>query len=124
MEKTKFINLLEEYLDETGMSGGNWNAFLSIGDDESINTTIYIDQEDFIWIIADESVKRVKTSINVQDIIELRYSELGRNGGRFFVICSNYAGLDFCEGEIGYFTNGYYGEFNNAVDCFTNNPIA
>lgn len=39
------------------------------------------------------------------------------------MICNNYTGLDFCEGEIGYFTDGYYGEFKNAVDWFTNNQL-
>ena len=124
MTRAEFISCLYDYLDETGMSGGAYNAYFSVGDDENINTTIYIDKENFIWITADESVKRVKTSINVQDIIELRYSQFGSDGGRFFVICSNYEGLDFCEGQIGYFTNGYYGDFHKAVDWFTNNPIA
>ena len=125
MTKTEFIDLLNEYLDKTGMSDGVYNdTYLSVGDDENINTTIYIDKENFIWITGNESVKRIKTSINVQDIIELRYSQFGSDCGRFFVICSNYAGLDFCDGEIGYFTNGYYGKFNNAIDWFTRNPIS
>ena len=124
MTKTEFISLLEEYLEKTGMSCGNWDAFLSVGDEENRNTTIYVDKEGFVWITADESVKRVKTSINVQDVIELRYSQYGSDDGRFFVICSNYEGLDFCEGEIGYFANGYYGDFHDAVDWFTANPIA
>lgn len=124
MTKTEFMNSLNDYLSETGMNGGSYDAFLSVGDNENINTTIYIDQENIIWITGNESVKRVKTSINIQDIIELRYSEFGSDGGRFFVICNNYTGLDFCEGEIGYFTDGYYGEFKNAVDWFTNNPVS
>ena len=123
MTKTEFVNLLGDYLDETGMSDGAYNVFFSVGDNENINTTIYIDKENFIWITGNESVRRVKTSINVQDVIELRYSQFGSDGGRFFIICSDYSGLDFCEGEIGYFTNGYFGVFNDAVDWFTNNPI-
>lgn len=105
------------------MSSGVYDAFFSVGDDEDINTTIYIDKENFIWIRGNESVRCVKTSINIQEIVELRYSEFGRDSGRFFVICSNYTGLDFCEGEIGYFTNGYYGNFADSVEWFTNNPV-
>ena len=124
MTKTEFIIALNNYLNETGMNGENPDFYFSVGDDENINTTIYIDKENFIWITGNQSVKRVKTSINVQDITELRYSEFGSDGGRFFVICDNYTGLDFLEGEIGYFTNGYYGKFNNAVDWFTSNPVS
>lgn len=125
MTKAEFIAVLNNYLDKTGMSDGSYyNAYLSVGDDKSINTAVYIDEEGFIWITANESVKRIKTSINVQDVVELRYSQFGNGGGRFFVICSNYAGLDFCEGEIGYFENGYYGKFNDAFEWFTNDPVS
>ena len=123
MTKSDFISSLNNYLNKTEMDCGAYNVFLSVGDDENINPTIYIDKENFIWIVGNESLKRIKTSINVQDIIELRYTEFGSDSPRFFVICRDYSGLDFCEGEIGYFTNGYYGEFHNAVDWFTNNPI-
>lgn len=98
MKKAEFIDLLEEYLDNTGMTSGCYNAFFSVGDTENINTTIYIDGDNFIWITEDESVKRIKTSIIVDNIIEIRYSQFGSEGGRFFVICQDDTGLDFCEG--------------------------
>ncbi len=123
MKKAEFIELLDEYLNNTGMNSGCYNgAFLSVGDEKNVNTSIYIDDEDRIWVADDESVKRVKTSIHVDDIVEIRYSAFGSDGGRFFVICRDYSGLDFCEGEIGFFTDGYYGSFKKATDWFTNDP--
>ena len=50
MTKTEFVNLLGDYLDETGMSDGAYNVFFSVGDNENINTTIYIDKENFIFV--------------------------------------------------------------------------
>ena len=44
MTKTEFVNLLGDYLNETGMNCGTYNAYFSVGDDENINTTIYIDK--------------------------------------------------------------------------------
>ena len=124
MKKAEFIKLLEEYLDNTGMSDGCYDVFFSVGDVKNVNTTIYIDKDNCIWITDDESVKRIKTSINVDNIIEIRYSEFGSDEGRFFVICQDDTGLDFCEGKIGFFTNGYYGSFKKATDWFTENPVS
>ena len=124
MKKTEFIELLEKYLDETGMDCGAYNAYFSIGDMENINTTIYIDRDNYIWLTEEESVKRIKTSINVDNITEIRYSQFGSDGGRFFVICKDDTGLDFCEGEIGFFTNGYYGNFKKATEWFKENPVS
>ena len=63
MKQSEFIELLEEYFHNTGMS--SWEPYLSVGNKENVNTTIYIDRDNFIWIRNDESVKRIKTSINV-----------------------------------------------------------
>lgn len=108
MKKAEFIKLLEEYLDNSGYSDGCYDAYLSVGGAENVNTTIFIDRQNYIWITDDESVKRIKTSINVDNIVEIRYSQFGRDGGRFFVICQDNTGLDFCDGEIGFFRNGGY----------------
>ena len=94
MKKAEFIDLLEEYLDNTGMTSGCYNAFFSVGDADNVNTTIYIDKDNYIWITDNESVKRIKTSINVDNIIEIRYSQFGSDGGRFFVVCQDDTGLD------------------------------
>lgn len=80
--------------------------------------------DNFIRITENESVKRIKTSINIDNIIEIRYSQFGSDGGRFFVICQDDTGLDFCEGQIGFFTKGYYGSFKKATDWFTENPVS
>ena len=124
MKKSEFIELLEEYLDDTGMANGCFMAYFSVGDTANVNTTIYVDKDNFIWITDRESVKRIKTSINVDNITEIRYSQFGSDGGRFFVICQDGTGLDFCEGQIGFFTNGYYGNFKKAIDWFTENPVS
>lgn len=42
MKKSEFIELLEEYLENTGMSGGSFNAYFSVGDTENINTTMLL----------------------------------------------------------------------------------
>lgn len=99
-------------------------CFFSVGDADNVNDTIYIDKDNYIWITDNESVKRIKTSINVDNIIEIRYSQFGSDGGRFFVICQDDTGLDFCEGEIGFFVKGYYGSFKKATDWFTENPVS
>ena len=124
MKKAEFIELLEEYLDNTGMTSGCYNAYFSVGDTDNINTTIYIDRENYIWITDNDSVNRIRTSINVENVVEIRYSQFGSDGGRFFVICRDNTGLDFCEGEIGFFTNGYYGSFMKATDWFADNPVS
>ena len=81
-------------------------------------------QDNYIWLTEEESVKRIKTSINVDNITEIRYSQFGSDGGRFFVICKDDTGLDFCEGEIGFFTNEYYGNFKKATEWFKENPVS
>ena len=106
------------------MDCGCYNVYFSVGDAENVNTTIYIDRENYIWITDDESVKHIKTSINIDNIVEIRYSQFGSDGGRFFVICQDNTGLDFCEGEIGFFTNGDYGDFKTAIAWFTDNPMS
>ena len=123
MERKKFLKLLNEFLDKTGMSCGSFNKYFSAGDEKDINTTIYVDEENNIWLTGDESIIRVKTSINIKNVIEFRYGQFGRDGGRFFIICDDNSGLDFCEGEIGFFVNGYYGEFKDALEYFTENPV-
>ena len=128
MKKDEFIKLIWEYFSNTSWQDEyaniqHYNSYFSVGDEENENTSIYIDKDNYIWIRNIESVVRVKTSIKVDDIMEIRYSEFGCEGGRFFVICQDYSGLDFCEGEIGYFKDGYYGAFENAVDWFKNHPV-
>lgn len=54
------------------MANGCYNAFFSVGDADNVNTTIYIDKDNYIWITENESVKRIKTSINVDNIIGIR----------------------------------------------------
>ena len=43
MKKSEFIDLLKEYLENTGMASGCYNVYFSVGDSENVNTTIYID---------------------------------------------------------------------------------
>ena len=97
--------------------------FFSVGDKADENTTIYVDEDNYIWLTGNESVKRVKTSINVNNVVELRYSEFGSNEGSFFVICNDDSGLDFCEGEIVFFKDGYYGRFKNVFEWFAENSV-
>ena len=120
MKQSEFIELLEEYFHNTGMS--SWEPYLSVGNKENVNTTIYIDRDNFIWIRNDESVKRIKTSINVDNIIELRYTDSSED--YFVVICQDDTGLYFRDGEINFFTNGYYGSYKKAIDWFAENPVS
>lgn len=69
------------------MTSGCYNMFFSVGDADNVNTTIYIDKDNYIWITDNEYVKRIKTSINVDNIIEIRYLQFVSDGGKFFVIC-------------------------------------
>lgn len=120
MKKDVFIELMEEYLYQTGMSEGVYNnSFFSVDDKKNINTTIYVDEDNYIWLTSNHSVKRVKTSINVDNIVEFRYGQFGSDEGEFFVICNDDAGLHFLEGKIYYILpNGYYGTYQEAIEYF------
>ena len=123
MTKEEFINTLEEYLEKTGMSEGDFGAYFSVGDKKNINTTIFIDDNNHIYLTPDESLNRIKTSICISNVREFRFSQFGEDGGRFFILCDDNSGLDFCEGEIGFFENGYYGNFKDAFQWFTKNIV-
>lgn len=123
MTKEDFINTLEEYFEETGLSEGAFNSYFSVSDQENINSTVFIDKNNDIWLTREESLIRVKTSINIDDVVEFRYSQFGSDVARFFVICNNNSGLDFCEGEVGFFENGYFGNFKDAIQWFIDNPV-
>ena len=119
MTNNEFIEKMEAFLDKTGMSDGCYgNSFMSVGEDKDINTSIYVDSDGQIWLSGQESVKRIKTCINVSSVKEFRYSQFDEEGGRFFVICDDYTGLDFCEGEVGFFQNGDFSIFKDAIDWF------
>ena len=122
MEKNKFIELLEEYLDVTGMDSGMGNAFFEVGDEENVNTTIYIDPQNYIWITEGDSVIRIKTSINISDVTKFRY--LTKSKEDFCFICKDNSGLEFVEGCIYYFTNGSLNDSKSATEYFTNNPVS
>lgn len=123
MDRSSFLDTISEFLDNTGMSDGNYNSYFSAGDERNLNTTIYVDEKNNVWLTDDESIVRVKTTINTDNVVEFRYSQFGADGGRFFVICNDNSGLDFCEGEIGFFKDGYYGDFKNAIQWFRDHPV-
>ena len=124
MTKQEFINTLEEYLEKTGMSEGTFNAFFCVSDQRNINSTIFIDDDNYIHLTPEGSINRVKTTININNVIEFRYSQFGEDGGRFFVICNDNSGLDFCEGDIGFFENGCYENFRDAFQYFEKNIVS
>lgn len=123
MTRSEFIETLNDYLELSGMTGDGCLA----GDDAKNNTSIYVDNENNVWLTGRESIIRIKTSINVDNVIEFRYDQFGPNGGgcgvRFFIICKDYSGLDFCEGSINFFENGYVGDFRDALEWFEKNPV-
>lgn len=120
MKKGSFIELMKEYLYQTGMSEGVYNnSYFSVDDKKNKNTTIYVDEDNYVWLVSKDSVKRVKTSINIDNVEEFRYGQFGSNEGEFFVICNDNAGLHFLEGKIYYiFPNGYYGAYQDAIEYF------
>lgn len=72
----------------------------NIGTDMTVNTRIVIDDEGWIWLRASEALKRVKTNINVKDVVEFRkddyYTSLEDIGMIcFYVLTSTYDGLEF-----------------------------
>ena len=119
MNKVDFMILLNGLLHETGMDGGYFNnVFMTVGDKREENTTVYIDEENYIWLTENESLIRIMTPVNVDHVVDFRFGAFGPLEERFFVICDDYSGLEFCEGDIYYFRNGDYGKSVKATALF------
>ena len=123
MTRLEFIEKLNDFLEYTGMSTGAFGSYISVGDDAEINTDIYIDKDNNVWLTGRDSIIRIKTSINVDNVTELRYDSAGDDVNRFFIICKDYSGLDFSYGKIRFFENGYIGDPRNALEWFEKNPV-
>lgn len=120
MEKEEFIKKCSSCFEKAGMSDGSWSVFYTVGDDPDVNTTVFIDKEGFIFLTKENSVIRVKTSINVADIVDFRFDQFGQEETeRFFIICKDFTGLDFCRDTIGFFKNGEVGRFRDAFLWFS-----
>lgn len=123
MERSKFIELLEDHLNKTGYSDGLFNHYWTVGDREDVNSTFYVDGENFLWLTGDDSVKRIKTPINMEHVVEFRWDAIGDDNSRFFIICDDYSGLDIVDSGIYYFENGNYGDGKDAIEWFTEHPV-
>lgn len=99
-----------------------------LGKDMSVNTRLVIDEDGFIWIRDGGSGltwNRVKTNVNVLNIVEFRASDDDYTS--FFVICNDNNGFSFvAEGEAGeiyYYENGEPSGRGTAFDHFSELPI-
>lgn len=127
MEKPEFISTMWDYYQESGLGSGanEHNVYLTVGDERNANTNIFVDENGDIWVADYQSVKRVKTSINVEDVVEFRFDEYGSDSIEpcFFIICKDYSGLMFCDKRIRYFEDGDYDHWKYAVDWFMEHPV-
>ncbi len=97
----------------------------TIGKDMSINSRIVVDEDGYIWIREDHfSWNRVKTNINVSNIVEFRASD--NDIVCFYIICENNDGLAFEDegdmGEIFYYVNGEPSGWGTVVEHFKKFP--
>lgn len=130
MKKNEFILKMKEFLYNSGINKDN--TWITVGDDPEVNTTIFIDSDGWVYISRDCSVKRIKTSINVANVTDLRYADGIKESRRICVICNDYSGLDICyyyrnddlfnDGMMSFFQNGYIGHYEDAVEWFETNP--
>ena len=125
MTKKEFIDKMNEYLETTGLSEGAFECYYTCGDEKNIDTTFYIDEVGDLYIRAEDSIIRIKTSINVKNVEEFRYSEWGSDECYFYIICDDYSGLYFSQNDVFYFENGSlkYGEYKKAIEWFTEHPV-
>jgi len=106
----------------------------TIGSDSSINTEVFIDEEGFIWLRINRSWKRVKTSVNVNNVVEFRYSDTNQYGyeKEFFIICTDDTGFSVIDGAFYYCVDSeptYHTDdegckvlYHNAVEYFEQFP--
>ena len=69
----------------------------TIGTDFSIDSQVLIDEEGVIWLREWNSWKRIKTAININNVIEFRHAE--REEWGFYIICADDTGLNVCQEE-------------------------
>lgn len=102
---------------------------LTIGSDFSIDKRIVIDEAGFVWLREQQSWKRIKTSVNVNNVIEFRRAEQECWG--FYIICSDDTGFNICsEGpvadpymEIYYYLDGKPSGWGTAIEHFKRFPV-
>ncbi len=100
---------------------------VSIGTDFSKNYRVLIDKEGFIWIRAFKSWKRVKTSVNINNVVEFRRGVEKDEG--FYIICSDDTGLEVkinaFDGDldIWYCIDGKRNDIGTAFAYFNKFPV-
>ncbi len=95
---------------------------ITVGKDKTINTRIVIDDKGVIWIREGYTWNRVKTSVNVENVIEFRASD--DRFVCFFVICEDNTGFAFeSDGEIYYYVDGEPSGWGSAFEHFSKFPV-
>lgn len=130
METKEFIKQLKEAIEETQFGT---NDYFVAGDDMSINTSLTVDPDGYLWFLDGsfyENFNRIKTNINVKDIIEIRKNPSEVYFTCFWVICNDNTGLCFDpeRDEVYYCKDGAILEDGNKRCCkvqayFKANPV-
>lgn len=115
MTKDKFINTLKKWDKE--YNDGNLIVVGSLEEDGDV----IVDDKGFIWINEFESWRRVKTSVNVTNIIAFRKS---RYDNTYYIICSDDTGFMVDNGtEFYYCIDGRPSGYGSAFNHFMEFPV-
>ena len=120
MKTVELITKFSEFAAQIETEG----ASISIGTDPARDTRIVIDEDGYFILREAASWKRVRTSVNVSKVTELRFTDPDNETEGFYVICADDTGflIDCDEDEIYYCENGAPSGWGNAVEHFRRFP--
>ena len=114
MKIDEFVIQCKEWCNKTR------NDSVSVGKDMHVNTKVTVDEDGVIWIRVYDTFKRIKTAVNVCNIIEFRLDDW--NDGCFYIICSDDTGFEVCDEEIYYCVDGRPNGWGNVEEYFKRFP--
>ena len=121
MKTVEFLSKFEEFCSQLKSA----ECTVTAGADIRRNTRIVIDEDGYFILREAESWKRVRTSVNVADVTELRFTDSEYEPAGFFIICADDTGLmiDADEDEIYYYEDGAPSGWGSATEHFRRYPF-
>lgn len=115
MTVSEFVDTFKEWVERYGYSD-----YYTIGTDFGDNFAVLVDEDGYIFMQEYESWRRVKTSVNVKNIVEFRK---GFNDQEFFIICADDTGFSVDSDGIYFCEEGRPSGWGNAFDYFMQFPV-